>query len=113
MRVRFFILLSLLLFFFCAKSQSRYHFSTLGIDKGLSNNFTWSIGQDKYGFMWIGTTNGLNRYDGHSIKQYFHDDKDSFSLPGNVVYWIFTDTDGDIWFACGHQGVVKYNYAKD
>lgn len=102
---------------FCAGSfagaQSRYHFHTLGMDKGLSSNFAWAIGQDKYGFMWIGTTNGLNRYDGHSIRQYFHDPKDSFSLPGNIVYWIFTDSDKDIWFACGHQGMVKYNYAKD
>src|SRR4028119_1836753 len=109
------ILITLLLFIpgFLVQGQSRYYFSTLSMDQGLSGNFVWSIGQDKYGFMWIGTTNGLNRYDGHSIRQYFHNSKDSFSLPGNVVYWSFTDNDGDIWFACGFQGVVKYNYAKD
>jgi len=109
------ILITLLLFIpgFLVQGQSRYYFSTLSMDQGLSGNFVWSIGQDKYGFMWIGTTNGLNRYDGHSIRQYFHNSKDSFSLPGNVVYWSFTDSDGDIWFACGFQGVVKYNYAKD
>ncbi|HEX8313729.1 MAG TPA: two-component regulator propeller domain-containing protein, partial [Flavisolibacter sp.] len=43
------------------------------MDQGLSNNFAWAVGQDKYGFMWIGTSNGLNRYDGHNIRQYFHD----------------------------------------
>jgi len=94
-------------------AQSRYHFHTLGMDQGLSSNFAWAIGQDKFGFMWIGTNNGLNRFDGHSIKQYFHNSKDSFSLPGNVVYWIFTDRDKDIWFACGRQGIVRYNYTKD
>ncbi|HVF81301.1 MAG TPA: histidine kinase, partial [Flavisolibacter sp.] len=85
----------------------------LGMDQGLSSNFAWSISQDKYGFMWIGTTNGLNRYDGHSIKQYLHDAKDSFSIPGNVIYWLFKDRDGDLWLACGHQGMVKYNYVTD
>ena len=94
-------------------AQSRYHFNTLGMDQGLSSNFVWSIGQDKFGFIWIGTNNGLNRYDGHSIQQYHHNPKDSFSLPGDVVYWIFTDRDKDIWFACGQQGIVRYNYAKD
>ena len=83
------------------------------MDQGLSNNFVWAIGQDKFGFIWIGTGNGLNRYDGHSIKQYVNNPKDSSSIPGNVIYWIFTDKDKDIWFACGRQGVVRYNYAKD
>ena len=109
------ILITLLLSFggFVAQGQSRYYFSTLGMEQGLSSNFAWSIGQDKYGFMWIGTTNGLNRYDGHSIKQYFHNPKDSFSIPGNIIYWMFKDKDGDMWLACGHQGLVKYNYIKD
>lgn len=94
-------------------SQSQHHFFTLGIEEGLTSPMTWSIGQDKYGFIWIATANGLNRYDGHSVKQYFNDPKDSTSLPGNVVYWIYTDRDGDMWFACGAKGVVKYNYTKD
>lgn len=98
---------------FTAHSQSRYRFHSLGMDQGLSSNFVWGVGQDKFGFIWIGTNNGLNRYDGHSIKQYFNNPRDSFSLPGNVVYWIFTDRDKDIWFACGRDGVVRYNYAKD
>ena len=76
------------------------------MDEGLSSNFAWSICQDKYGFMWIGTTNGLNRYDGHNIKQYLHDPKDSFSIPGNIIYWMFKDQTGDMWLACGHQGLV-------
>lgn len=63
--------------------------------------------------MWIGTVNGLNRYDGHHIKQYFHSDNDSFSLPGNAVFWIQKDEDGDMWFSCGPQGMAKYNYEKD
>jgi ligand-binding sensor domain-containing protein/putative methionine-R-sulfoxide reductase with GAF domain len=107
------VVLLLLLLPVATRSQSRYHFSTLSMEQGLSANSIWSICQDKYGFMWFGTTGGLNRYDGHSIRTYLHDPKDSFSIPGNVVYWIHRDNLGDMWFACGYGGVVRYNYAKD
>jgi len=73
----------------------------------------WTIGQDKFGFMWIGTANGLNRYDGHSIKKYFNDPSDSTSLPGNTAFWIHTDREGDMWIALGTKGVVRYNYQRD
>lgn len=96
-----------------ANGQSQHHFFTLGIEQGLSNPTIWTIAQDKHGFIWIGTANGLNRYDGHSVKQYFNDPKDSSSLPGNTVYWIYTDQDDDMWVACGAKGMAKYNYTKD
>ncbi|MBC7903211.1 MAG: histidine kinase [Gemmatimonadaceae bacterium] len=105
--------LLLLLLPFAGSSQSRYNFFTIGVEQGLSAANVWSINQDKYGFIWIATTNGVNRYDGHSIKQYFHEDANQFSIPGNTVYWIFRDSDGDLWFACGHDGLAKYNYALD
>jgi ligand-binding sensor domain-containing protein/putative methionine-R-sulfoxide reductase with GAF domain len=111
--LRMLILLILLSTALDLKAQSHYHFFTLGSEQGLSGDFTWSMAQDKYGFIWIGTTNGLNRYDGHSIRQYFNDPKDSFSIPANTIYWIQEDADGDMWFALGAKGLVKYNYEKD
>ncbi|MES2649886.1 MAG: histidine kinase [Bacteroidota bacterium] len=113
MLIRSLIVIFLLCWNAEVKSQSQYRFSTLGLAQGLSSAFAWSINQDKYGFIWIGTTNGLNRYDGHNIKQYLNDPKDSFSFPGNTVYWIHRDADGEMWFACGDKGVAKYDYAKD
>jgi ligand-binding sensor domain-containing protein len=113
MIIRLFILAFLFQLAGIARGQSRYHFYTLGIEQGLSNPSIWTIGQDKYGFIWMGTANGLNRYDGHTIKQYFHHAGDSTSLPGNTVYWIHTDKDGDMWMACGGKGIARYNYAKD
>src|SRR3712207_2510816 len=110
MRLSVLILTVFLLVHRYSEAQSRYYFSTLSMEQGLSSNFAWSVAQDKYGFMWIGTTHGLNRYDGHGIKQYFHNPKDSFSIPGNVIYWMFKDSDGDMWLACGHQGLARYNY---
>jgi ligand-binding sensor domain-containing protein/putative methionine-R-sulfoxide reductase with GAF domain len=108
------VFLLLLSFFVQASSgQSRYNFFTMGSEQGLSSDDVWAINQDKYGFIWIGTANGLNRYDGHTIKKYFHSDADKYSIAANIVYWIFRDSDGDMWFACGAGGMSRYNYAKD
>jgi len=96
-----------------ALSQARYNFFTIGTDQGLSNPNVWSINQDKYGFIWIATVNGLNRYDGHSIKQYFHNSADKHSIAGNTTFWIFRDSDDEMWFACGADGLSRYNYASD
>lgn len=106
-------LLILLILSQVTAAQSRYVFSTMGTGQGLSSDDIWSINQDKYGFIWIATTNGLNRYDGHSIKQYFHSETDKHSLAGNTIYWIFRDSDGDMWFACGAGGLSRYNYLYD
>jgi ligand-binding sensor domain-containing protein len=99
----------LLLFIFCTQlsiAQSRYNFFTIGAEQGLSNPNVWSINQDKYGFIWIATVNGLNRYDGHSIRQYFHKANDPQSIAGNTTFWIFKDSDGEMWFACGADGII-------
>ena len=55
------------------------------------------MAEDKTGFIWIGTSNGLNRYDGYRIKQYFHNDNDSNSLNNNSIHSIQCDTLGRIW----------------
>lgn len=94
-----------------AMAQSRYNFFTIGVEQGLSNPDIWSINQDKYGYIWIATVNGLNRYDGHKIKQYFNRKEDSTSIAGNTCFWIFRDSDQDLWFACGYAGMSRYNYA--
>ena len=113
MLLRFILVLYVLLHGLFTEAQSRYRFFTLGMEQGLTSDFAWSVCQDKYNYIWIGTQNGLNRYDGHRIKQYFHDPKDSFSIPGNSIYWMYKDADGELWFSLGHQGVSKYNFSKD
>jgi len=96
-----------------SNAQSRYRFHTLGVEQGLTSEVVWSICKDKFGYVWMATQNGLNRYDGHDIKQYFHNPKDSFSIPGNLVYWVHKDTEGGLWFSLGPKGVVRYNYTLD
>ena len=73
--------------------QVRY----LGIENGLSNNVVNTIFQDHNGFMWFGTYDGLNRYDGHSFKTYRNIIGDSTSLSSNSINVIDEDASHQLW----------------
>ena len=73
--------------------QVRY----LGIENGLSNNVVNTIFQDHNGFMWFGTYDGLNRYDGHSFKTYRNIIDDSTSLSSNNINAIDEDASHQLW----------------
>jgi len=66
-------------------AQYQSKFQRLGTEDGLSENVAYAIQQDHEGYLWVGTWDGLNRYDGYSFKKFFHDPLDSFSLPGNTI----------------------------
>lgn len=80
----------------------------LGIEKGLSNNSVRVVYQDKKGFIWLGTYDGLNRYDGKEFKIFRNKLNDSTSIPHNYIYSIHEDADNNLWIGTG-QGVVRYN----
>jgi len=80
-----------------------YPVKYLGIEHGLSNNAVTSIFQDKKGFMWFGTYDGLNRYDGYSFQVYRNRVGDSSSLIGNAVYTIAGDSRDNLWVG-GQKG---------
>jgi ligand-binding sensor domain-containing protein len=79
---------------------------------GLSNGNIITIFQDTRGFIWVGTANGLNRFDGISFKSYFFDQQDSTSIPGNIINSIAEDSHGNIWFGTGN-GLCVYDKEKD
>ena len=60
-------------------------FKHLSVEDGLSNSSVFAILQDSRGFMWFGTTNGLNRYDGYNIKIFNHDLQDSSTLSSSFI----------------------------
>ena len=80
----------------------------LGIDQGLSNNAVTSIFQDHNGFMWFGTFDGLNRYDGYSFKIFRNVIGDTTSLNGNGIGAIAEDADHELWIGTG-KGLNIYN----
>ena len=94
------VLAILLLSHLPATAQS-LRFRHLTIDDGLSQDIVTSIVQDERGFMWIGTEDGLNRYDGVSVKVYKHDPRDSNSLASNFINRLFADHRGHLWVSTG------------
>lgn len=80
----------------------------LGINQGLSNNSVRCIYQDHNGFIWFGTYDGLNRYDGYGFKVFRNKLNNAGSLPHNYIYAIHEDPFRRLWVGTG-QGLVIYN----
>jgi len=87
-----------------------YPVKHINISSGLSNNSATSIFQDSDGYMWFGTFDGLNRYDGHDIKIFRNRIKDSASLPGNAISCIEGDNKNNLWIGCSN-GPTVFNKA--
>src|SRR5258705_8660001 len=83
--------------FFSHGQISSYNFRSLTTNDGLSDGIVRAISQDKYGFIWIGTSYGLNRFDGTGIKAFFAKKEDSTSLPNNYISSLYQDANGDLW----------------
>lgn len=74
-----------------------HRIQTYSVEDGLSQSSIWCMMQDSQGFMWFGTADGLNRFDGYTFKVYRHDARDSTSLRSNTVWSILEDQRGTIW----------------
>ncbi|HEY4785362.1 MAG TPA: two-component regulator propeller domain-containing protein, partial [Bacteroidales bacterium] len=105
----FFLITVYLLPVNCVFSQER-NVKYLGIENGLSNNAVTSICQDSKGFMWFGTYDGLNRYDGYNFITFRHVIGDSSSLCDNSINCITADSTHNLWIG-SRNGVSVYNEA--
>jgi len=83
-------------------------FSHYGLKDGLSQSVVNCIFQDSEEYMWFGTQNGLNRFDGYSFKKYISNPLDSTSLPDNRIFAITGDKFGNLWIGT-INGLVRYN----
>lgn len=90
-------------------AQKNINFEILGIPDGLSNNTVWDVTQDKYGFLWIATADGLNRYDGYKFKIYKNDPDNPSSLPNNSLKSVLVDSKGTLWVG-SDDGLSKFDY---
>lgn len=93
--------------------QNKLVFQHLTTEDGLSHNIIMDIVGDKRGFVWIGTRNGLDRYDGYEIKHYKHNPNNPSSLNNNWIYTMYKDREENIWIRTAGQSIDRYNYQTD
>ncbi|MEJ2537300.1 MAG: two-component regulator propeller domain-containing protein, partial [Calditrichia bacterium] len=90
-------------------SQSNINFNHLTVDDGLSQSSVTCILQDRTGFMWFGTQDGLNRYDGYTFKIFKNDPSDSTSLSDNFIFSIIEDQAGILYIETQSGNLHRYN----
>ena len=104
---------ALVLVTYVAHSQPHnINFSHFGTNAGLSANNITCILRDRQGFMWFGTRDGLNRYDGYDFDVYKNIPDDSQSLSSNYVTSIIEDHKGDFWVGTWGGGLNRFDRAK-
>ena len=93
----YYTLLILLCFNFSSSQNKTVSFNQLSVKDGLSQNGVMAIYKDSKGFMWFGTRDGLNRYDGYGFKIFRHNDLNPNSISNNFITVISEDNKGTLW----------------
>ena len=96
-----------------AQKLSDFIFEKYTIKNGLSQSATMCIYQDKLGYIWVGTQQGIDRFDGYSFKQYSHDIKNEFSRASGWVIDIQEDEKGNIWTSDTYGHISFLNISND
>ncbi|MGB5329459.1 MAG: two-component regulator propeller domain-containing protein, partial [Gammaproteobacteria bacterium] len=84
-------------------------FEPLSLEDGLSQNTVTAIVQDQAGFMWFGTQDGLNRYDGYQFIQLKHDPRDPATLRNDSILALHLDPNGDLWVGTEGGGLSRWD----
>lgn len=92
--------------------QISLNFQHFNINNGLSQNSVFDIFQDHTGFTWVGTGNGLNRYDGYEFKVFMHDPNDRSSITNNHITRVIENRDGQLLIGTG-RGVNLFDREKE
>jgi len=103
------LLVTLLILAFIAEIPAQsYYFRHYQVEQGLSNNTVFCSAQDKRGFFWMGTKDGLNRFDGYTFKVFRNDPDDSLSIGDNFVRSLYISS-ADLLYAGTRNGLYRYN----
>lgn len=84
-------------------------FKHLSVSDGLPHGNVWSFTQDRYGFIWIGTDEGLCRYDGLTVKTFINIRHDTLSIPSSATDALCTDADGTVWMGA-FGTIARFDY---
>src|SRR5512139_2575981 len=82
------------------------HFS---VQQGLSNSFVNCLIHDRTGFIWFGTDDGLNRFDGYEVKVFRSIPNDKSSISENIIWALWEDNSGKLWIGTKSGGLNKYD----
>ncbi|HYG40456.1 MAG TPA: two-component regulator propeller domain-containing protein [Cytophagales bacterium] len=109
----FIVFLILFIFSFSLNGQSpKIKFKHITSEEGLSQSHGMCILQDSEGFMWFGTHDGLNKWDGYKMTVYRNNPKDSTSLSNNDIVSLFEDRDNNLWI-CTINGLNLFDRKKE
>jgi ligand-binding sensor domain-containing protein len=90
------------------RAQDNFYINTHTTENGLPQNSVLSLAEDKTGFLWIGTWDGLSRFDGYEFRNYFHDPEDSTTIPYFIVGDIQVDRHNEVWIYSRSNSLARY-----
>ena len=96
---------------FSLGQADRLNYVHLLSEDGLSQNTVHSIIQDKEGFIWFATEDGLNKYDGYNFKVYKNNPQQKNSIPDNFIWTIYEDRSGTLWVGTNNKGLCRFDRA--
>ena len=96
----------------CHAARTDLKFQRIGLQQGLSHSTITAMGQDRQGYIWIGTPDGLNRFDGYAFRVYRHNPANAGTPAYNDVRTIRFAPDGTLWVA-GINALSRYDAVND
>lgn len=110
---KFLLVIVLLAVNFNAEAQRRIRFQNFTISNGLSQSSVNAMMQDEKGFIWIGTQDGLNKFDGYTFKVFRNQQNNSATLSNNFIQSICDDGNGNLWIGTDGGGLNIFNKATE
>lgn len=106
--------ISVVFFFICLHTLQAqpYYFKSYQVNNGLSSNTVTSITQDRNGFMWFGTRNGLNRFDGATFRVFRNNNNDIKSIGSNSILSLYANDDNKLWVGT-YKGIYEYDPVRE
>ena len=112
MRINRFLRLLLPFVLLLTSATARADFGRLYTADQLSSSMIGYMAQDAYGFIWVATQYGLNKFDGYRFTHYFTDRNDTTSIPGNDISRIMADSQHRLWIGSS-KGLCRYDYERN